>query len=367
MTTIASVRDKIDLLYGSPLSVISDCLRGFLRASPGCRLIGADFSNIEGRGLAWLAGEEWKLQAFRDFDAGTGPDIYILSYSKSFYVSLLEAKAFRQIGKVQELALGFGGGVGAFQQMAKNLGVKVTDERADEIKRGWRAAHPMIEAYWSDLESAAVAAVANPGKQFPAGAPGRQVIYLVNGSFLWCRLPSGRALCYPYPKLGRQIWATLGRPSGKSYNKSFTGLTEQEAISSASKFATANGHYVKHCSEAKPILTYMTELTSDQRGKSTTLWDPASHGNWGRSATYGGSLSENCTQAICRDVLAEAMLRLDQRGYDLVLHVHDEAVADMPYGVGSVTEMESIMEELPGWAKDFPIAASGEEGTRFWK
>lgn len=318
-----------DVLYGPLMSAVASSIRGMLIPAPGKDFLVGDFANIEGRVLAWSAGEEWKLQAFRDFDGGVGPDIYKLAYAKSFGLPIEEVtKAQRQIGKVEELALGYQGGVGAFQQMAKTYNVTVSDTLADEIKVGWRDAHPAVVRYWYACEEAAIAAVLNPGKVYAAGAKGREVKYRKDGSFLICRLPSGRWMHYPYPKL-----IEIDTPWGVS----------------------------------KEALTYMTVVDQAKKKSEKIIPDSFANGSWQRVATYGGKLVENNTQAIARDLLAEALLRLEGGGFSVVMHVHDEAVCEIPEQDTYDTEFAMNMGQRPNWAADLPIAVETWRGKRYRK
>jgi len=337
----------LQMIYGPPMSVAADCLRGTIDAAPGHDLLAGDFANIEGRVLAWLAGEEWKLQAFRDYDTilsydekgkpvRKGPDVYKATYSKSFGV-LIAAVDYvkRQIGKVEELAFGYQGGLGAWRTMEKAYPdvPDMTDEQVEDIKERWRDAHPSIVGYWHELEGAAISAVLSPGQKFTAGAKGRQVTYKKVGSFLWCGLPSGRALCYPYPKLQE-----IDTPWG----------------------------------EKKDALTYMTVVSASGIAKAEKIIpDEFASVEWQRVATYGGKLAENVTQACARDVLAEAMLRLDDAGFDIVMHVHDEVVVEIPErelaGDGAESMFANFMALTPDWAPGLPIAVETWRGRRYRK
>ncbi len=302
--------EYVKMLYDEPLSVVGDCLRGMVRAGPDKRLYAADFSNIEGRMQAWFAGETWKLDAFRAFDAGKGPDLYVLAYAKAFGVSIEEALQHRQIGKVMELALGYQGGVGAFQKMAAGYGVKVTDERADELKVAWRTAHPRISGFWYDLEDAAKAAVKNRGKITKCG----RVKFRVAGSFLFMQLPSGRAISYPYPCIKDKL-----TPWG----------------------------------EMRPQLSYKGIDTYTRK--------------WGDQFAHGGKLFNNLVQGAARDILAEAIVRLEAANYPVVLHVHDEAVSETDANYGSIEQFEELMTKLPAWAEGLPLAAGAWTGERYRK
>jgi len=315
--SISAVR----MLAGSPLEVIGDVIRGMLIAAPGASFYAADYSNIEGRALAWLAGETWKIAAFQDFDSGFGPDLYKLAYARSFGIGPSKVDDDqRQIGKVMELALGYQGGVGAFQSMAQNYGVKIEDSRAEELKNAWRDAHPNIKQFWYDTEDAAISAVRQKGKTVPCG----KLAFKVAGSFLFMRLPSGRALTYPYPKLveTKTPWGT-----------------------------------------DKLSLTYKSVVNPSNARR--VVDDPGNSSNWARISTYGGSLVENATQAVARDVMAEAMLRVEAAGYPIVLTVHDEVVCEAVHG--DVDEFKDLMEQVPEWAEGFPITAKAWTGTRYKK
>lgn len=345
--------DYVDMIYGEPLSVVGDCLRGMIRAAPGNKIIAADFANIEGRVLAWLAGEDWKMQAFRDFDDGVGPDLYKVAYGRSFGVdpaSIGRDDPERQIGKVMELALGYQGGPGAFQTMARGYGVdigenydRVTEQagltiaakaaagwasrgktsgmtetrwRAAEIvKILWREAHPNVIRFWWDLDAAGMEAVENPGLVINCGP----VRLVMKGSFLWLRLPSGRALCYPYPKLVMKDmpWEENDKPARRQVF-SYKGVDS----------------YTR---------------------------------KWTDCYAYGGLWAENVTQAVARDVMADAIKRLEKAKYPVILSVHDEVVCEVPEGFGSVDQFCAIMTELPTWAEGLPIAAEGFSAARYRK
>jgi DNA polymerase len=312
-------------------------------------LLSADFANIEGRVLAWLAGEAWKLNAFRDYDAGTGPDLYKVAASGIFGVSIDKVdKLKRQIGKVTELSMGYEGGVGAFVTMAPNYGLRIADhydavtrgvadefvdkarekfakdkkkiesrwtERtyvpAESIKLAWRDKHPKTTAMWREVKDSAIAAVASPGRTVLCA--GGRVKWKVAGSFLWCQLPSGRALCYPYPRL-----ADVKTPWGTT----------------------------------QPSLRYKGVNSFTRK--------------WEETGLYGGKIVENLVQAIARDLMAEAMLRVDEK-YPLVLTVHDELLSEAIAGEGALEDYERLMEVLPDWAAGCPVTAEGWIGERYRK
>lgn len=345
--------DAADLVFDNVMALTSNTIRGCIIAPPGKKLAVADLSNIEGRDQAWLAGEQWKLQAFRDFDAGTGHDLYALAYAKSFGVTPEEVMAnkktgdgsMRQIGKVQELALGYEGGVGAFVTFAAAYGIDLEDlptkvlpaaddelvaeardflawlvgqkgqtfglsddafVACDVLKRAWRRAHPAIASMWRDLRDAAVNAIESPGKTFPV----RALKLRRDGNWLRIVLPSGRALCYPSPRVEE-----------------------------------VNG---------KDTVTYMG---IDQYSRK-----------WSRLKTYGGKLFENVCQAVARDVMGHNMPAIEAAGYETVLTVHDEVITEAPdCDEFNAEHLASLLAANPPWAPDMPLAAAGFETIRYRK
>jgi DNA polymerase len=324
----------LDLAYGEPSLMISKCLRGFIHAAPGKTLIGGDFSNVQGRGIAWLAGEEWKLDAFRAYDAGTGPDLYLVAAARIWGREFKKEDPERQHGKVAELACGFGGGKGALLKMAETYLVKIDEALAEDIKTRWRDAHPKIKQYWYDLQDAAINAVKTPGDIFPAGASGRQVHFRKRGSFLWCRLPSGRVLCYPYPDL---------RTDDFGMYLTFKGVPDPVAWG-AYQNAKAEG-----------------------REHHVIVEDPTNCREWCRMKTYGGRLSQNVDDAICRDLQAEAMMRIEAAGFPIVCHVHDDLMAEGHFNEDDKVKFQALMKVVPEWARDFPIAADCWMAPRYRK
>ena len=296
--------DLLELLYGDPYAALSAALRNCIVPSPGYELLVSDFSAIEARVLAWLAGEAWKLQAFRDYDNGTGRDIYLIAAENIYRQTGLVAD--RQIGKVSELALGYGGGIGAFQTMAVGYGVEVGDDVADIIKHAWRKAHRNVTSWWYALGDAAIEAVSTPGEH-PAGP----VAFFREDRFLRCRLPNGRLISYCDPEI-RQVAGPRGM---------------------------------------KPELTYMSVDAITRK--------------WRRQKTYGGKLAENVTQAVARDFLVDAMFAAEANGYQVRAHVHDELICESE--TGDIEGLDRIMSVVPAWGEGCPIAAEGFAAKRYRK
>ena len=344
-TEVLKQRDgAFECFYDDPSVILPNLLRGEIIAPAGKKLIAADYSNVEGRVLAWLAGEEWKLQAFRDFDAGHGHDLYKLAYAKAFGVQPDDVtKPQRQIGKVLELALGYGGGAAAFARFASGYGMNLSEmsgyvkstaprsewvdaadsydyfaekkmtgglERTEFIacevlKRLWRKSNPKIVEFWSKVGRAVQKAIVSR-ESVRVG----YVSFTRTKSFLVARLPSGRLLCYPSPKTNPSV--------------------------------------------GKDSFTYMGMNQFSRK--------------WEKIESYGAKNVENLTQAVACDLLSEGLLRMDAAGYKTILTIHDEAITEVPDSDEfTFQKMEHLMSELPDWAPGLPLVAAGYEAYRYRK
>lgn len=382
--------ELLPLLYGDdlgrPLHLISDALRGFLWAAPGHDFIQADYTSIEGAVIAWSSGEDWKVQAMHDIAADPSlPDLYRRAAAQIMNTTteiVTKSHPLRQsVGKVSELALGFGGGVAAFHSMSLNYGVKLdplfapvwetaSEERREKaikrwegavkrgkekadvlsreawvacelIKVGWRANNPAIAAGWGAREAAVRDAIRNPGEVTKA----LKFSYVVKQGFLWCLLPSGRCLAYASPKLKDQVWVKvlLGPEEWSESEVMDRELAERLALKGD----------VKIEGKTSPAIT---ALGVDKSGRRMQ-----------REHLYGGILAENDTQAVARDILVNGMFKAEAAGYPIVLHVYDEMVAEVPRGFGDLAEFEKLICELPEWAAGLPLTASGWRGKRYRK
>lgn len=332
-----------NLVWDNTMLLTASVIRSTLCAPKGKKLVVSDLSNIEGRKLAWIAGEEWKVNAFADFDAGLGHDLYNLTYAKSFGVGPeTVTKDQRQIGKVQELALGYEGGVGAFIAFAtayqidlEELAQQALPTLSDDVvknssgfydwtlkkkrstfglsreafivcnafKQMWRDAHPMTVKLWKEVQQGCVMAVQNPGEKYYY----RDLMFTRLGAWLRIRLPSGRFLCYPAPQL-------------------------------------------------------------DDKGSLSYLGINQYTRKWQRIHTHGGKLVENIVQASSRDVFYHGVALAEDHGYTCVMHVHDEDVTETPdTDEFSAEGLSGFLATVPDWAPGLPLAAGGFEGKRYRK
>jgi hypothetical protein len=280
-------------------------LRHALRRRPGHRLMIGDFSGIESRVLAWASRQQSKIDAWAQFDRTGDPndDPYVIIGRSLGHP---EATA-RAMGKVADLAFGYQGGVGAWQNFAPE-GDTSSEEAITRYRDTWRRQHPATERFWRALDRAAVRAVASPATDQRCD----RFLFRYDRPFLRVSLPSGRSLSYPFPRL-------------------------------------ETGKY------GSPRVSFLDNAA----GKFVDC-------RFGNGA-YGGLWTENIVSAIARDLLAAALTRLESAGYFIVLHVHDEIVCEVPDDFGSVEEFKRIVCEVPAWAEGLPIAAKVRNGPRFAK
>lgn len=284
--------NTVEMLYDSVPIVLSELIRTAFIPKPGCRFFVADFSAIEARILAWIAGEEWRQKVFRN-----GGDIYCASASQMFRVPVEKHginSHLRQKGKIAELALGYGGSVGALKAMgALNYGVE--EGELKPLVDAWRQSNPKIVKFWWDIDRAASGCVKERKTTETYG-----IRFAYQNGIMFVTLPSGRKLAYVKPRMGENRFGNL--------SVTYEGVGEQK--------------------------------------------------KWLRLESYGPKFVENIVQATARDILAEAMRRLNAAGYRIVMHVHDEAVIEAPVNV-SLSEICAIMGETPVWSKGLLLRADG--------
>lgn len=295
--------EQIEFLYDSVSDTLSQLIRTAFIPANGNRFIVADFSAIEARVIAWLAGEEWRLEVFK-----THGKIYEASASQMFHVlieSIKKGSDLRQKGKIAELALGYGGSVGALASMDKSK--SIPEEELPELVQHWRNANPNITKFWWDCDKAAKKAI----REKTTVELHHGIKFIYDPGVLFIKLPSGRKLSYIRPKI--------------EPHETFSG----------------------------DKITYEgMEQTSKQ---------------WKRLDTYGPKLVENIVQAVARDCLGETMVKVTAAGYNIVMHVHDELIMDVPKGKGSVEKICNIFGQPIEWAKGLPLRADGYECSYYMK
>lgn len=349
-TGVAALKaDCADMLFTNVMGLTANLVRSVIQAPPGKKLVISDWSNIEGRSAAFLTGEDWKLKAFRDYDAGIGADLYKLTYARSFGVDVESVdKGQRQLGKIEELALAYEGGVGAFVTFTQTYNMELEDIRkavfanidgvdpilvreaysawewaqgwtggpdrtmglpqhvyiaCDIVKRAWRKAHPATAPYWKELKEKIREAILNPGLVVKA----RLINIRSTNNWLSLRLPSGRYLYYAQPKV-------------------------------------------------------------DEGGGISYMGVNQFNRKWGRIKSYGGKFFENLCQAFARDVLMYSLPKIEAAGYEVILTLHDEPITQAPdspeFNAAHLSKLLSTNED---WNIGLPLAAEGFEAYRYKK
>jgi DNA polymerase len=297
--------------WGNPLAVAAELSRAALCATAGCILICADFGAIEARIPAWFAHEQWKLDAFREYDR-TGDERlhpYRQTAARMLRKAVLDiGKSERQLGKAAELSAGFGGALGAWRRIAHDEDIR-SDAEVSALIKQWRDAHPAIRAFWKELAQAARVAIRTGRPILVAPAPRPPIIANFDGYALTLRLPSGRSINYPGARLSPNTKFEDGDPD--------------------------------------------IEFFDNARGQ----WKPA--------RAWFGTLTENTVQAVARDLLAAALLRFEARGLPVVFHCHDEVVIEVPEGSISEQEVLDLLLEPPTWAAGLPLGGKVHSGRLY--
>jgi DNA polymerase len=310
--------EMLRLLYGQPIQVLSGCIRNVIVAGPRKVLHVIDWASIEARILFWTTNDKAGLRAYRE-----GRKMYEEMASKIFGVPVeqviqeyVNGEWFKRfVGKEAVLGSGYQMGAPRFQQACKDKKVEISLELAKTAIDSFRTEHPDVVRFWKEIENAAIKALAYPGNRVTCG----KVSFLFpGGRFLFCTLPSGRRIAWCDPVIKYPV-NKFGKKQAKIY---FWGIDSKTR-------------------------------------------------KWKEQTTYGGKLTENVVQAIARDVLVDAMFRADQGGWEIVMHVHDEVVAEIDEQASRDTHtfgrFEKLMAVTPTWAADCPIAVEGFETKRYRK
>lgn len=308
----------LSVVYGEPIDALTSALRGMFIAAPGKVLRVADFSAIEARGTMWLARQKDAIEAFRKYDAGIGPDIYCVMAEKLYgrEIDKKVDKDERQLGKVTILGCGYQMGPPRLREQAeKDYSVILSEDQSEWLVGTYREIYHKVPGLWKGLENAAFEAIRKGSRQ-DYSYVGFEMMDNKAGKWLTCILPNGRRLWY--------------------YNADIRkGLTSW--------------------GEERWQITY-----EGRNNKRNGIWD--------RISTYGGMLTENIVQALSRDIMVEAMFRVEDAGYPIVLTVHDEVVSETDADYGSLGEFEKLVKgPCPSWASGFPLGADGFECTRYRK
>lgn len=294
--------------YGDPMSAFSSCLRGMIVTPQGKTLDVADYAAIEARVLFWVAKHEAGLQAFRD-----GRDLYREQATSIFGVTMEQVNSYQRfVGKSVILGAGYSMGWEKFMDSCKQQGQVVSEDLAKAAIAAYRTVHKPVVNLWNSIERAAVTATQNPGKKYTIN----RTAWFMHRDFLFCELPSGRRLAYHRPRV-----AFEQTPWG----------------------------------DRRPVLYHWGVAPLSRK--------------WVEAKTYGGRLTENVVQAIARDLMAEAMLRIEAKGpWEIVLSVHDELVAERNLGSSATNDdFCKLMAALPDWAEGLPVKVEGWAGTRYRK
>lgn len=290
--------ETMEILYESPSDILSQLIRTAFIAKEGTRFIISDFSAIEARVLAWLAGEQWVLDAFEN-----GEDIYCRTASRMFGVPVEKHGVnghLRQKGKIATLACGYQGALGALKAMG-GIEMGLSEDELQSIVDSWREANPNIVSLWWDIDSVVKRVVKTRTKE-----KYKSLVISYEKGILFIELPSKRRLAYPKAKIG-----------------------------------------------------------TNRFGGESIVYEGIVVGNkWDKIESYGGKFVENIVQAIARDILAEAMMRLEKKGFNIVMHIHDEVVIESDSS--SIEEINQIMSLVPSWAPGLILDADGFE-SEFYK